>query len=233
MDRVSALVTPPSWTTAYSLIASKYCSNLPWSWPPSAAPNWLYHGLQLYLQMGLITASKFARLWPPIVSRNSLNYCFKVHISKLAQSWPPNASPNSINNSRQVCRQTRSITVSKFSQSWAPSAYLQTRLITASRCISKLSWWWPPSVSPNLLDYALPVHLQPCSFTIAESISMSTRSQPASVCPNMLDFRHKVHLHTYSTTALECISEFTWSWCCEMVELEGRQPNINTPPHLT
>jgi hypothetical protein len=34
-------------------------------------------------------------------------------------------------------------------------------------------------------------------------------------------------------TASQCIAEFTRSQCGDTVELEGRQPIINTPPHLT
>jgi hypothetical protein len=32
--------------------------------------------------------------------------------------------------------------------------------------------------------------------------------------------------------ASECISKFTRSRCGELLELEGRQPIVNTPPHL-
>jgi len=58
------------------------------------------------------------------------------------------------------------------------------------------------------------------------------RLRPPSESPNSLGHGLKVHLQTLSITASECISEFTQSQCGETVELEGRQPIINIPPHL-
>jgi len=108
---------------------------------------------------------------------------------------------------------------------------VQSRSITASKCISrlarlraprshdhclqvhisKLARSRPPSVSPNSLDYGLQVHLQTRSITISECISKFTRSRPPSVSPNTLDYRLQVHLQIRSITALEYISEFTRS----------------------
>jgi hypothetical protein len=42
-----------------------------------------------------------------------------------------------------------------------------------------------------------------------------------------------VYLQPRTIKASECISKFTRSRCGETLELEGRQPIINTPPHLT
>jgi len=117
------------------------------------------------------------------------------------------------------------ITASKFACSWPPSAYLQTRLIRASRCICKLAWSRPPNVSPNSLDYGLQLHLHTCSIIISECISKFTQSWSPSVSPNKLDNCHTVRLYNYLITTWECMSELTWSRCCEMVELEGRQPS--------
>jgi len=64
MYRVSAPVAPPSQTTASRLAASMYSSNLARSWPPSASPNPLDHGLQLYLHTCSISAPKWAWSWP-------------------------------------------------------------------------------------------------------------------------------------------------------------------------
>jgi len=64
-----------------------------------------------------------------------------------------------------------------------------------------------------------------CIFNLA-------RSRPPSTSPNLLDHGLQVHLQTRSITASECISELTPSQCGETVELEGRQPIINIPPHL-
>jgi len=58
MNRVSAPVAPASRTTASRLTASKYSSNIARSWPPSASPNSLDHGLQVHLQTRSITASE-------------------------------------------------------------------------------------------------------------------------------------------------------------------------------
>jgi len=107
------------------ITTSKGISKLTWSWPTSSHP----HGLQLHLQTPLITASnclcKLARLWSP----SSHNHPVHVHL------------------------QTHLITASKFTVSWSSSAYLQTRTISASKCISKLVGLQPPSVSLNSLHH--------------------------------------------------------------------------------
>jgi len=118
--------------------ASKYLSNLARSWPPSVSPNSLDHGLQVYLQTRSITASKciskLARSRPPSVSPDSLDYGLQVRtimasmcISKLARSQPPSASLSSLDLSLKVHLQTRSITASKC---------ISEFMITASKCIS-------------------------------------------------------------------------------------------------
>jgi len=157
MNRVSAPVAPPFRTTVSRLTASKFCSNVARSRPPSSSPNSFDHSLQVYLQTRSITAYK----------------C----LSKLARSRPPSASPNSLDHGLQV--------------------HLRTHSVTASKCISKLVRSQPPSQSPNLLDYGLQVHLQ-----------------------------------TRLIMALEFISNFTQSQWGEMLELEGRQPMMDIPPHL-
>jgi len=107
--------------------------------------------------------------------------------SNLARSRPPSASPISLNHGLQV--------------------HLQTRSITASKCISKLARLLPASSH----EHRLQVHLQARSITILECISKFTRSLHPSVSPNMLGYRLQVHLQTHSITASEYISEFTWS----------------------
>jgi len=59
MNRVSAAVAPPSWSSASKSTTSKYSSNLDRSWPPSQSPNSLDHGLKVHLSTGSITASKY------------------------------------------------------------------------------------------------------------------------------------------------------------------------------
>jgi len=82
---------------------------------------------------------------------------------------------------------------------------IQTRLTTASKCISKLARLQPPSSHVHDLH----VHVHTGSITISEGISKFTRLRPQSVSPNMLDYRLQVCLQTCSITASECISEFT------------------------
>ena len=107
--------------------------------------------------------------------------------------------------------------------------YLQSRSITAS----KFARSWPPQgISPNSLDHGLQVHLQTHSITASQCISKLSRSRPPTIFPNTLDCGLPVHLQACSIIASECVSQFTRSPCDEIVELEGRQPIINTPPHL-
>jgi len=129
-------------------------------------------------------------------------------ISKLAQSRPPSASLILHNHSLQV--------------------HLHTCTITAAKCISKLAQSRQPSASPNSHDHGLKVHLHTRSISASKCISKLARSQPPSVSPNLLDYG----IQTSSITAWECISKFTWLQGGKMVELEGRQPIMNTPPHL-
>jgi len=170
--------------------ASKYTSNLARSRPPSASPNSLDHGHQVYLQTHSITACKFAQAWPPSASPISLDYSLQVHLqtplitaSKFTRSLPPRVSPNTLDYRLQVHLETRSITACKFTRSL------------------------PPSVSRNTLDYHLQVHLQSRSIMACKF----TRSLPPSVSPNTLDYRLQVHLQTGSITASEYISKFTRS----------------------
>jgi hypothetical protein len=109
---------------------------------------------------------------------------------------------------------------------------LQSRPIMASKCMCKLVQSRPPSVSLNSQDYGLQVHLQTRSITAFKCISKLVRLRPPSVSPNLLDYSLQVYLQTRSIRALECVSKFTRLRCGETVELVGRQPIINTPPHV-
>jgi hypothetical protein len=117
---------------------------------------------QVFIQTHVIMASKFARPWTPSTSPNSLDYGLQVHL------------------------QIRSTTASKLTQSPPLSAYLQTLSITTSKCVSKLTQSWPPSVCPSSLDYGL-----------------------HSISPNTLHYCFQGHLQTRWITASECVSEFT------------------------
>jgi len=108
---------------------------------------------------------------------------------------------------------------------------VQSRSITASKCICKLARSRPPSAYPNSLDNGLQVHLQTRSITAIKCISRLARlrpasshhhglqvhisklarSRPPSVSSNSLDYRLQVHLQSRSITASEYISEFTRS----------------------
>jgi len=107
--------------------------------------------------------------------------------SNLPRSRPPSASLISLDHGLQVHRQSRSI--------------------TASKGISKLTGLWP-AISH---EHGLQVHLQTRLITILECIFKFTPSLPPSESPRMLDYRLQVHLQTHSITASEYISEFTRS----------------------
>jgi len=107
---------------------------------------------------------------------------------------------------------------------------LQSCLIMASKCISKLA----PSRPPNSHDYSLQVHLQTRSITACKCISKLTRLWtssaslsllnpglwvlsklarlwPPSASPCLLNLGFQVHLQIRSIRASNCISEFTQS----------------------
>jgi len=75
-------------------------------------------------------------------------------ISKLARSRPPKVSLNSLNPGCQVYLQTHSITAWKFARWWPPKSldyglelHLWVHSISASKSMSKLARWRPPSTS--------------------------------------------------------------------------------------
>jgi len=89
---------------------------------------------------------------------NTLDYGLQVRtimaskfISELAQSRPPSVSPNSHNHSLQ----TRSIAASKCISPNMFDLGIEVHLQTCSMIASTLAQLWPPSVSPNTLDYCL------------------------------------------------------------------------------
>ena len=91
-------------------------------------------------------------------------------------------------------------------------------------CIWTLARSQPQIVSLNSHNYVLQVR----NITASKCISKLAQSQPPSESPNSLDYG----LQTRWIAASESISKFTWSRCVETVELEGRQPIMNTSPHL-
>ena len=167
MNRVTAAVASPSWSTASRSTTSRYSSNLDWSWPQSASPTSLNLGLQVHFQTRSITSSK-------CISEFNL-----ISASKCISE--------SLDLGLQMYCQTRSITASKCISELTDlglQIHLQTRLITASMCISEL------------LDLGLQMHLQTRSITASKcisefnSISASkwisklTRSRPPCTSPS-------------------------------------------------
>jgi len=98
-------------------------------------------------------------------------------------------------------------------------AVLHSEFIMAFKCISKLARSWPPSESPNLLDYSLQVRtihgVQTYSITASKCITEFTQSRPPSASPNLFDHGLQVRiingLQTLSITASKCIPLFTRS----------------------
>ena len=178
--------------------ASKYSSNLDRSWPPSASPNSLHHGLQVHLQTRSITASKciskLSRLQPPSASLSSLDHGPQVHLqtpritaSKFARLWPPSASPNSLDYGLQV--------------------HLSVHSISASKCISQFTRSRPSSASPNSLDHDLPVHFQTRLIPASKCISEFTPSRPPRASQNSIGHGLQVHLSVHSISGSKCISK--------------------------
>jgi hypothetical protein len=116
-----------------------------------------------------IESQNLARL-PSTASRSKC-------ISELARSRPHSASLSSLNLGLQL--------------------HLQTRSITASKCISKLARSRrsrPPSASLSSLNLGLQVHLQTRSIMASKCISEFPPSRPPSASPNSLDHGLGVHL---------------------------------------
>jgi len=88
---------------------------------------------------------------------------------------------------------------------------LQSRLIMASKCISKLTRSRPLSAIPHSLDHGLQVHLQTLSIAASKCISKLTQSQPPSASPKSLDHGFQLHLQTRSIAASKCISKLAQS----------------------
>jgi len=102
---------------------------------------------------------------------------------KFARLWPPSVSPNSVDHGLQVHLQTHTITASKVARSRHPGshdhgleAHPHTRSMTISECISKFTRSWRQSASPNQLDYQPRVHLQTRSITASVCTSVFNRS---------------------------------------------------------
>jgi hypothetical protein len=85
---------------------------------------------------------------------------------------------------------------------------VQSRSITASKCISKLAPSQPRNVYPNSLHRGLQMYLQTRSIAASKCISKLARSRPPSVSLNSLDHDLGVHLQVHSIRASKCISKY-------------------------
>jgi hypothetical protein len=136
-----------------------------------------------------------ARSRPPCESLSSHHLGLPVHLqtcsipasqcmSKLDQTWLSSASLSSHDLGVQVHLQTSSImafkSISKLVHLRPPQVHLHTRFITISDCFCMFASSRPPSVSPNMLDYAPQVVLKtvPFSDSFYYSGSMKTQTWP-------------------------------------------------------
>jgi len=83
----------------------------------------------------------------------------------------------------------------------------QSRSITASECISKLTRPQPPSAWPTSLDYSLPVHLSVHTIWVSNWISKLAQLGPPGASLSSLDLGFQLHLQTRSLMASKCISK--------------------------
>jgi len=163
-----------------SITASKCISKLARSRPPSVSPASIDHGLQVHLRVHSILdsqcISKLAWSWPPSASLSSLHLGLPVllqtrsitaskFISKLTRSRPPSVSPDSLDYSLKVRTIMASTCISPTSLVHGHQVYLQIRSNTASKCISKVAWSRPRSISLSSLDRHFQAHLELLSST--------------------------------------------------------------------
>jgi len=95
----------------------------------------------------------------------------------------------------------------------APSAPPFDRLPSAgSKYSSNLARSWPPSSSPNSLNYVLKVHLQTRYITPSKCISKLARLPPPSTSLSSLNLSLPVYIQTRTISASKwLIAEFTLS----------------------
>jgi hypothetical protein len=125
--------------------------------------------------------------------------------SALEPGAPPSTPPDLFDHGLQVHLHTRSITASKCISELhdrglhmhlqirsiaASKCISEFKLMSASKCISKLARSQPPSVSLNFHDYGL----QTRKITASKCISKLVRSRPWSVSLSSLDRHFQEHL---------------------------------------
>jgi len=159
-----------------SIVAFKCISKLTELQLPSASPNLLDHGNQVYLESSSITACTFA-------------------LSRISST-----SPHLLDYGIQVDRIMTSMFSSILLRLRHPSAYLQTCPMTASVWISKSAQSQSPSGSPSSLDHTFPVYVQLCSIIASRCNSTLAHLQPRSFSRCTLNYHFPVFLGFLSYT---------------------------------
>jgi len=194
------------------ITALKCISKLAQLRPPSShnhsievnSPNPLDHSLQLHLSTCTIMASKFAQSQPSSVYPNSLDHSLQLYLSthmimlpKFTPLQPRTAPTHSLDPGVQGHLETHCMTVSqcifKLAQLWPPNFF-----VTASRCISILTWLGPQ----RSRNHGLKVHLHNCSNTTSECISKfscSRYGETVSIDGRQPSTNTPLHLRWYPT----------------------------------
>jgi hypothetical protein len=120
---------------------------------------------------------------------------------------PPSTCPNSLDYGLPVRTIMASKGISLNSLDHGLHGYLETRSITASKCISTLAGLRPRSVFSNSRDNGL----ETCSIPASKCILKFARLRSPSVSSASLEPGLQVHPQTHSIMASEHISEFTRS----------------------
>ena len=145
-------------------------------------PNMLDYTLQICTITASMCISTLAQSRPRSVSPRLHDCCLQVRTIICSKF----ISPNLVDDGLQLYLPTHPIMAtkhpSKFPGLQPPSSHnhglqlhLETCMKTILEFISKSTWSWPPSVSPNTLDYYFQVYIQTRSTTTPECISAFTR----------------------------------------------------------
>jgi len=87
----------------------------------------------------------------------------------------------------------------------------QTRLITASECISEFTQSRSPIPYLNSLDHGLQMHLWVHFISVSKCISKLARSWPPSASQNLIDHGLQVNHWVHSISASKCMSKLARS----------------------
>ena len=225
------------------------------SGPLSQSPNWLNRGIQVHLQSHLITTSKQTSQFHDYGCQMHLQTCWFTAskcISKHAKSWPASVSPiwldkglkvhlwviwspspseslSSLYHDLPVCRKTHLNMASKCISkvTWLQPASLSlSNLISASRSIFKLTRSWPPNRSlsstwswPPISSRSSLHHCLHVHFRVHLIL-------PPSLFPNSLDHAIQVNLRSRSSRPRNAsLSRLNWG---RLVLLQWRLSTVCT-----